>query len=156
MHHIDAHWNIHKGKLQMDEVKIDCVQVTPEVGAHLKECSVTSKPYEDLLQDVQRLAAAKKCLWIDPAKVCISPGPSAQQLAPWAPPTPLFTRQLFVLSKFADGTSNQAEGMMPSGPVIKDLVAVAHTRLSLLHGAHEQHKQTSGIPELSLISHGRA
>ncbi|KAK9856848.1 hypothetical protein WJX84_010209 [Apatococcus fuscideae] len=47
---------------------VDPQKITPEVGAHLKECSVASKPYEDLLKDVQSLASSKKRLWIDPAK----------------------------------------------------------------------------------------
>ena len=44
-------------------------QVTPEVGAHLKEAGVDVKDYDAMLDDVRALAASGSSTCIDPNKV---------------------------------------------------------------------------------------
>ncbi len=44
-------------------------QVTPEVGAHLKEADVATKDYDATLGDVRSMAADSLALWADPTKV---------------------------------------------------------------------------------------
>lgn len=46
------------------------LQVTDEVAQHLKAAGVEVKPYEQLVEDVQKVAQSQAKIWADPSKVC--------------------------------------------------------------------------------------
>ena len=43
--------------------------MTDEVAAHLKAAQVEVKPYEQLVEDVQKVAQSQAKIWADPSKV---------------------------------------------------------------------------------------